>query len=244
MRYITWLVISALLLSACGSQNATPIVEDLILQLDVEPNPPAVGETTLLVTVLDADGLPIEDATVAVHGNMDHEGMTPVDDETSESVDGVYRVPFEWTMGGRWILDVTVTLPDNRGIATAQFEAFVGAVSQDSIVNRSANHESGINIHYMPDNDPAFAGDASVTVMVTDADGHPVNDVTISIFATMPEHEMLPISEHVTNGTNGRYLIPFRWTMAGEWEVEITATFTDGQTLTETFSQTIVMDEP
>ncbi len=143
------LVLVALAVAACGQAAAQiPVLDDLMIELAVEPHPPAVGEATLVITVTDADGAPVEGATVAVHGDMDHAGMEPVDGESDEGAQGVYRVPFTWTMGGGWILDVTVTLPDNRGRATERFEVFVEAVSSDSILNQSVGdgatqHDAG-----------------------------------------------------------------------------------------------------
>lgn len=71
-----------------------------------------VGETAFTVTLTDAQGSPINGATVAVRGDMSHAGMTPVLREVTESENGVYPVPFEWTMAGEWIVTVTVTLAD------------------------------------------------------------------------------------------------------------------------------------
>ena len=140
MKQIILSIILALLLTACGAQGTTTVVEGVTVDLAVEPDPPAVGASTLHVTVLDGNGTPLEGATVAVVGNMEHEGMLPVNSETSVSVNGVYTMPFEWSMGGGWILNVTVMLPDQRGIATAQFEQFVEAISQNSIINQPPNH--------------------------------------------------------------------------------------------------------
>ena len=86
MKHIILILILALILTACGSQNSAPLVEDVIIELTVEPNPPNVGESTLIVSVRSADGSSINNAMVAIHGNMDHEGMTPVDSETSENI--------------------------------------------------------------------------------------------------------------------------------------------------------------
>ncbi len=84
------------LLAACGSQSAPPPTPvDADLSLRAEPEPPAVGDTTLIVTLKDASGAPIDGATLRVHGDMDHQGMMPVDRETSESAAGEYRVPFK-----------------------------------------------------------------------------------------------------------------------------------------------------
>ncbi len=136
MKVKVFLLSVALLVAAGCAQVAAEVqpASDVAIDLTVEPSPPAAGEATLIVTVTDAAGRPVDGATVHVHGNMDHAGMEPVDSETTTSEAGVYRVPFNWTMGGGWILDVTVSLPDNRGTATQRFELFVEAVSHDSIL--------------------------------------------------------------------------------------------------------------
>lgn len=238
--YIVFLMLMLLLLlSACGGQN-TQVLEDIQIGVTVEPDPPTVGDTTLLVSVKEADGKPIDSATVAVHADMDHEGMVPVDADISESTDGLYRVPLTWTMGGTWVLDVTVTLPNNRGIATKHLEYFVGAISQDSVIHHN-NSENGITIRYNSDNDPANVGDATVTVIALSQDGLPIEDATISLHATMPEHDMMPVDAESDGSTNGRYLIPLSWTMAGEWQVEVTVTLNDTTSVSQTFNQTVVM---
>lgn len=244
MKQISLILIVTFILTACGAQNTAPSLEDITIELAIMPDPPAVGETTLMITLSDADGTVVDGATVSVHGNMDHEGMTPVDGEISESHEGVYHLPFEWTMGGGWILDVTATLPDNRGTVTAQFETSVGAISQNSIINQTgANSESSVQILYESDNDPAIAGDAEVTVIVLGADGLPLEANSVRFHATMPEHDMMPIDEIVTNVTNGRYVIPISWTMSGEWQVEITVMQSDGTHTSEIFDQSVVMPE-
>lgn len=273
---VVLLTLLMLILVACNAeQTNTTIVDDVSIYLAVEPDPPAVGESTLIVTVMDKDGNPIEGATVAIHGNMDHEGMTPVDGEITNDNGGIYRVPFVWSMGGGWILDVSVTLPDNGGVATEQFELFVGAISEDSIINQGntdatemdseemdhmdseemdhiehmedMDHsdmegmESGIHIHYMPDNNPAIAGDATVIVMVMSLDGQPIDDATIALNANMSGHGMMPVTGASSEGVDGHYTIAVYWTMAGEWEVDLTVTLSDSQELTETYTQQVIM---
>ncbi len=248
------LLLLGLLVVACGTQVAeTPTLDNLTIELGVDPDPPTAGETMLLITVTDADGSLVDDALVAVHGDMDHEGMIPVDGETSDSENGVYEIPFVWTMGGGWILDVTVTLPNDQGTATEQFELNVGAISQDSIINQSGSdtgamdHEAmaGLEtvIHYMPETNPALAGDASVTVMLQTDEGTPINDAVISLIGNMPDHEMMPINAETDTGMDGLYTLPIRWTMAGRWDVTIRATLADGTQIEETFEQEVVMPD-
>ena len=135
-------LILALTLVACDEQSdptATPVNIDMSMQ--VEPEPLAVGEATLIITLKDDDGSPIDGATLQVHGDMDHEGMIPVDREISESSNGDYQVPFEWTMGGGWIVTVTAQLPDDGGEISEDFEFFVEAIPANSIINRDNQAE-------------------------------------------------------------------------------------------------------
>jgi hypothetical protein len=108
-----------LLLTACGGRNSQQTNnDDIHLTATVEST--TVGQTTLQVTVTDAAGTPINDATVSVKGDMSHAGMVPVLAEATNGENGVYEMPFEWTMGGDWVVTVEATLPDGRS-ATQQF---------------------------------------------------------------------------------------------------------------------------
>ncbi|MCB9422828.1 MAG: FixH family protein [Ardenticatenaceae bacterium] len=102
-----------LLLSACGGRNSQQ-TNDSDIRIIVAVESTTVGETNLLITVTDKAGTPINDAAVSVKGDMSHAGMVPVLGEASSGENGVYKMPFEWTMGGDWVLTVDVTLPDGR----------------------------------------------------------------------------------------------------------------------------------
>jgi hypothetical protein len=88
------------------------------MSLEIVNLPATVGETTLQITLRDADGAPIDNAQLDIRGDMNEAGMLPVLRDASESINGVYRVPFEWTMTGDWFVIVTATLPD--GITVEQ----------------------------------------------------------------------------------------------------------------------------
>ncbi|MCG8353237.1 MAG: FixH family protein [Chloroflexales bacterium] len=114
------LLAAMLLLVGCNAAVADNAPNDggLTIALDY-PTPAAIGETTLLVTLTDAGGAPVLDATVNVRGDMTHAGMQPVFGEASAGEAGVYSVPFEWTMGGDWVVTITA-------------EAASGATSEQS----------------------------------------------------------------------------------------------------------------
>jgi hypothetical protein len=116
------------LIAACR-QSARPVetAAGVEIALEIEPQPPTVGAATLQVTVTDSGGDPVENASVDVRGDMDHAGMVPVLGVAEESAGaGQYVVPFEWTMGGDWIVTVTVNLPGGE-VATEEFTLTVGS---------------------------------------------------------------------------------------------------------------------
>ena len=61
-------------------------------------------------------GMPIDDAYLSVKGDMEHDGMMPVLTSAKAGLDGEYVIPFEWTMGGDWIVTVDATLADGMQV--------------------------------------------------------------------------------------------------------------------------------
>lgn len=114
-------LLGLLVLAGCGgreSQQEQQSADDAGVNIDLSyPDPAAVGETTLTITLTDADGNPINDATLAIRGDMNHAGMQPVLRDVEEGEGGVYEVPFQWTMDGDWIVTVDVTLADGTEVS-------------------------------------------------------------------------------------------------------------------------------
>ncbi len=239
MKAIVGLIIITLLLTACG-QAATPpaATPNVTLSASVEPQPLAVGEATFIVTLHDASGAPVDGATIHLHGDMDHEGMTPIDRQSSESTNGEYRLPFAWEMGGGWIVTVTATLKDG-GTITQDFSYFVDAVSSESIINHSADAQSAVTIAYAPESTPVVMGASAVTITVTDAQGAPVNDAQVAITANMAHDGMMPVTGTATAAENGQYRVPLQWSMAGDWNITVTVTLPDGSQSEQVFSQQV-----
>jgi hypothetical protein len=127
----------ALMIVLCGvvilaggcRQSAQPTATpDPGVQIEVENlnDPQRTGDVTLIVTVRDAAGGPVDGAKVDVRGDMSHAGMTPSLGSAEGGHDGRYEVPFTWTMGGDWFVEVTVTLPDGR-TTTRRFDLTVSS---------------------------------------------------------------------------------------------------------------------
>lgn len=117
MIHIGLSIILALSLAACRQSQQTPPQDEnaITIDLQVSPEPPITGDATLVITLTDKDGQPVRNAMLEVRGDMTHAGMQPVSAVAEESrPDGIYRVPFQWSMSGDWIVTVNVTLPDGK----------------------------------------------------------------------------------------------------------------------------------
>ena len=88
---------------------------------EITPQPPRVGEATIILRVTGASGKPVTGTRVALEGNMSHAGMAPVFADAAELEPGRYRANMELTMAGDWIILVHVTLPDGEKVER-QFE--------------------------------------------------------------------------------------------------------------------------
>ena len=120
MRKILLLLLAVL--AAVGAASCTRVEPqssppDVMLNLAVTPDPPSVGLSTLTLTLKDKTGAAIDGATVSIKGDMTHPGMTPVLATIRQSSGGVYSTPFEWTMGGDWVVSVDVKLADGRSFS-------------------------------------------------------------------------------------------------------------------------------
>lgn len=116
MKSSRWLILVLLLLVALTGcrQQAQSALDALTVDVRVDPEMPMVGESTLFITLTGASDQPISDATVSVRGDMSHAGMVPVIETVEGGTDGVYTIPFEWTMAGDWTLEITVELANGE----------------------------------------------------------------------------------------------------------------------------------
>jgi hypothetical protein len=118
-------VLLSLALVGCQRISQQPdSAADVNVALSVQPDPPGVGPSRLTISLTDAQGAPIEGARLQIKGDMTHAGMQPVLAEVEEGIGGSYETPFEWTMGGDWIVTVSAALPDGRS-TTRQFNLTV-----------------------------------------------------------------------------------------------------------------------
>jgi hypothetical protein len=112
IHLITGLLLLLLMLTGCRQPQAPLNNPDVQIDITTMPDPPTLGDARLFVQVSDAQGSPIDDAQLEVRGDMTHAGMVPVLRSITGGENGMYEVPFEWTMGGDWFVEITATLPD------------------------------------------------------------------------------------------------------------------------------------
>lgn len=157
VRLISLLVLMIVFIVACAP-TPTPTEAETAVTVDLVMDSASliVGETNLLVSVVDAEGKPVEGATVNVIGNMNHAGMVPVVVENITALtDGNYVVPFEWTMGGDWFVDVAVTLPSGEKLEktfegiTISIEEGMGELSEMNHSEMGHNMDSPVSAAYM-----------------------------------------------------------------------------------------------
>ena len=113
------IIISLFWLTSCSINSQEIATTDLInsdlinIKVVSPIFPPVVGIGNLVLQVTDAQtGLPISDAYLSVKGDMDHDGMIPVLSSAKSGTNGEYIIPFEWTMGGEWIVNINASLSD------------------------------------------------------------------------------------------------------------------------------------
>ena len=124
-RRLLCLLLFSLMLVACRQQQ--PSADDIQLSMTVSDM--LVGDTILLVKVTDSEGNILSNpGALKVRGDMDHAGMIPVLAESDSAIDGVFSLPFEWTMGGGWIIEASLTLPDGTVASeTFRYEILIEA---------------------------------------------------------------------------------------------------------------------
>jgi hypothetical protein len=116
------LIIMLPLCSCGGTASSAPLVQtesDLSATLEITPDPPPVmQDTTLLLTLRDADGNLVSGASVMFDLTMPAMEMPENQPTATEEEDGIYRADTVFTMSGEWQIDAEVTVEETREVFT------------------------------------------------------------------------------------------------------------------------------
>ena len=99
--------------------------------------------------------------------------------------------------------------------------------------------EAELNISLEVEPVESTIGDAELLISVTNADGEPVSPASVDVRGDMSHAGMVPVLRADVQGEDGRYRVPFEWTMAGDWTVEVTLTFADESSVSKTFELSV-----
>lgn len=84
----------------------------------------------------------------------------------------------------------------------------------------------------------------SVTIQLTDAEGDPITDAMVSLEGNMNHAGMVPVvtdsvADDADGAADGAYLVPFGFTMNGDWIITVNAELADGSTETQDVNVTV-----
>lgn len=160
---LTLVFVILMIATACRQQTLS--VENI--NLDVTVTDSLVGETELIIKVTDGDENAIENpGKLSIRGDMDHAGMAPVLRDAEESINGIFTVPFEWTMGGSWSLEVQLTL-ENGEVATETFSyEILTEASEDDMAGMDMGSSETSAVYMTISNN----GDDTVTIVGVETD--------------------------------------------------------------------------
>ncbi len=110
MIFVSMLILLSVLLAACAGSAPSTSSGEINVIVETDPNPVTTGSVDLILNVTDADGNPIEGATVDV--SAEHSAMSgmggAVTGVATEQGAGRYTVTADFGMTGTWNVTVYV----------------------------------------------------------------------------------------------------------------------------------------
>jgi hypothetical protein len=86
---------------------------------------------------------------------------------------------------------------------------------------------------------PPTVGDSTLTITIT-RQNQPLAGVSVAVRGDMTHAGMRPIiADAATTDAQGKLVLPFKWSMSGDWIVSVTVTLTDHSQVAQDFNVTI-----
>lgn len=86
---------------------------------------------------------------------------------------------------------------------------------------------------------PPAVGQAVLYLILTSSDGIPIEGAELSVRVDMTHAGMQPVLRDAVHLGEGRYQVPFEWTMNGNWILTVEGTLPDGRKLLRTFALSV-----
>ena len=173
---------------ACACRQQT--IQSSDVQLDLVFSHTRVGAATARLTVRDKTGKSIENpGSIRLRGDMTHAGMQPVIVEAESSQDGMYELPFEWTMAGDWIVEASLKLASGATVS----HSFALSIESESDGMAGMDHGAGgeSSALYM-----RIANGGRDAMVFVDAQADAANRV--EFHETIIEHDMARMGQRET----------------------------------------------
>ncbi len=87
--------------------------------------------------------------------------------------------------------------------------------------------------------DPPTIGDATLTITVTQQN-QPLAGAAVAVRGDMTHAGMRPIiPDAASTDAQGKLVVPFKWSMSGDWIVSVTVTLADKSQIAQDFNVTV-----
>lgn len=110
----------------------------------------------------------------------------------------------------------------------------VALVACGANANSSPPASSDVNVSLTTRPDPPEGGDVELVATVTNAQGQPINDAEVFIFATHTEMTGMDMEGQAVAQGEGRYATTANFSMSGAWRVTVQVNY-GGQNTVEEF---------
>lgn len=129
-------------------------------------------------------------------------------------------------------------LPLWAGIALALLLALTAAACGRAQKPAPATQD-GFSVTFATEPATPKVGDGVIVLKLVNPAGQAVDNARVEVEANMSHAGMVPVKAQAPGGQAGAYRIPLRWTMAGDWYVDVRFTLPDGGAVARRFPVTV-----
>ena len=219
-----------------NSPAATNQPGGLSFAASISPNPPVVGDNTLLVAVTDAQGKPVTGLKLSASVAMTSMDMGTAHPQAVESPAGRYPVTVNFSMNGPWRVILTGA-PANGGKAGVVRTALDFNVGNKEKWAQTATgtQSSGPRVVMNTPSNAVKVGKNPLEFTILDAAGKPVAGAKVTTAVAMTSMDMGTAHPQAKEGKEGRYTTEVEFSMAGPWRITMSVASANQKSFTRAF---------